>query len=104
MIRFNSIKSAKIAASNENDEARHYAITATIEVNEGKAVNVSEGRVKTLSADAEIASFTGWNEKALNCNMHNVEEEEQETVFAAIRTFVKNLRSEGETLKLESLI
>lgn len=102
MIKFSQVKSATIAATNENDEARVYAISALVEVNNGVATNVREGKVTTLNCEegesGEIATFNGWSTNALNTNLHNVSDEEQVAVFTAIKEFVKSLREEAANL------
>lgn len=103
MIKFNQIKSATIAATNESEVGRSYGISATVEVTDGTATHVREGRVTDLTEGKEMASFTGWNENSISVNMHAVEEDDQESVFAAIRLFIKNLKSEAASLNIASI-
>lgn len=107
MIKFNTIKAATIAATNENDADRVYNISADVETNNGKAVNVQSGMVTRLGEEMPendenvLATFSGWNEKHLNVSLKNAADEEQETVFSAVRIFVKELRDKGGKLTEE---
>lgn len=100
MIKFNEVKAATVAANNESDTDRMYNISATVEVKNGVATNVSHGSVKKLEGEEEIATFNGWNENHLNVSMNNVADEEQDAVFAAVRAFVKQLREKAGNLNL----
>lgn len=98
MIKFKTIKAATIAASNEYDAERVYDISAEVETNSGKAVNVQRGKVCRLGEENAIATFSGWNEKQLNVSLEDATDEEQEELFSAVRIFVKELREKGGQL------
>lgn len=107
MIKFNSIKAATVAASNENEVARVFNISAEVETKDGKAVNVQSGKVFRLgeeSAEGEdkaIATFSGWNEKHLSITVKDATDAEQDALFTAVRIFVKELREKGGELTKE---
>lgn len=100
MIKFNEVKAATVAANNESDIDRMYNISATVEVKNGVATNVSHGSVKKLECEEEIATFDGWNERHLTVNINNVADEEQDAIFATVRSFVTQLREKANSLNL----
>lgn len=104
MIKFKSIKAATLVANNESDAAREYNINAEVETRNGKATNVQSGAVKVLGGEQNIATFSGWHENQLNVTMDGVPEEEKDTVFRAVRIFVKELRTKASEFDLSALL
>ena len=96
MIKFNEVKSATIAVSNESEESRVYGITADASLKDGTLTRLEHGRVTTLEGSVEKATFSTWNEENVNLNMNNVPFAEQPAVFEAVNRFISELREAAQ--------
>ena len=105
MIKFKEIKAATIEAANESDATCAYDLSATVDIRNGEATRVQNGIVKTLAEEpAEVANFSGWSANSISINMNNVPEEEQDAVFTAVRSFIKELKTEASAFDISSLL
>lgn len=97
MIKFNEVKSATIAVSNESEESRVYGITAEASFKEGKLARLEHGRLVSLDEEkTEKATFSTWNDENVNLNMNNAPSAEQPAVFEAVNRFISELRETAQ--------
>ena len=93
MIRFNEVKAAVIAVSNESEENRVYGITADAKFQNGKVQRIEHGKLVTLDEEKrELATFSVWNEENVNINLNGVPAAEQSAVFGVVNGFIAQLR------------
>lgn len=89
--QFDSLIRANVKASNANDTASAYTITAEAQVAQGNVENFNNGQV--MKGETYVATFNRWSAQNLNVTFNNVEAEEQCAILAEINAFVASVET-----------